>query len=419
MNQSNSFHRLLDSTYMQGVFQHYVMSKSKIHYCAIMQTHFKEFFKPESEHKSYLAVSYKVSVGETKAIVYVKGYKDGYSHTALHKLKTPPTLYLEDLDLLLWLFPSDPQLAHLTQAINAEEVKPFLPFQVRQVNVNVVNYRPEIRCTAWYQLDDQYWVFGKIYADDRYQTIYQRLNWMWNHRSNKDFLMAPLAGYNHDIKTFWQHKLEGESLINYLNPHNFQDLMHQAAQRLAFLNHCAMPCPERETNQEQLNEVCKKIKKLKRVFPDLEARLDKLETSLEQDVSQLETVPTFVVHGDFHLRQMLVHQEHLALFDFDECSRGDPIEDLAHFIADLYTYSFETSRIEALTQSFLKAYQQHHDWDIPPKRLSWHVQIQFINRAYRNYLQHKPNLVQSVEAAINLAEDAYHTFTKSKILEVA
>lgn len=413
----STFQGLLDTSYMLNVFQHQPMFK-EISHCSILQTHFKEFFKSESKHKSFLAVAYELQFSnKQRQIVYIKGFQNGYSYKALENLETPATLHIASLDMLLWIFPHDPALSHLPKAVNPESAINYLPFQTNKALVSIVNYRPEIRCTAWYELD-RYKLFGKIYADDRYKDIYQRLEWMWNNRDDSDFLMAPLAGYHDQIKTFWQHKLEGQALIDCITPNNYQELMQKAAQRVAFLNLCSMPCPERETNQEQLKEVKKKIKKLKRVFPDLESRLSKLEDSLEQDISQLESVPQVVVHGDFHLRQMLVHQDQIALFDFDECSLGDPIEDLGHFIADLYTYSFDVSLVKNISQSFIAAYSQYHPWMTATTRLNWHLQIQFINRAYRNYLQQKADLAKSVEAAITLAENAQQCLDEDKILEV-
>jgi hypothetical protein len=411
-----AFQRLLDTSYIRQVCQYYQIAK-EIRHCSILQTHFKEFFKPESKYKSLLAVAYQLDFDNNqRQLIYVKGFHGGYSDRAFKELETPPNLHIPELDILLWIFPKDPVLPHLHKAVKPEYVINHLPLQTSRVEISIVNYRPEIRCTAWYQLDHEM-LFGKIYADHRYKDIYQRLDWMWSNRDDNSFLMAPLAGFNDEIKTFWQFKLEGQALIDYLTINNYHDLMHKTAQRLHFLNTCAMPCPERENNQAQLKEVNKKIKKLKHVFPELEVRLSKLENTLVEGLTQLEPFAPMVVHGDFHLRQMLVHQDQIALFDFDECSLGDPIEDLGHFIADLYTYSFETSFIEALTQAFLKAYSQIHQWDIPSKRLNWHLQIQLINRAYRNYLQQKPNLVKSVEATIGLAENMCHT-QKIRPLEV-
>ena len=315
---------------------------------------------------------------------------------------------------MVWQFPNDPALPHLAQAVEPEKAKRHLASQISNdcnVKVEIVNYRPEIRCTAWYELDNlntgySSTYFGKIYADDRYKHIYNRLQWLQQHMDQQVFLIAPLAGYSDNIKTFWQEKLEGQPLLEVITIANYGKLLEQAAQLLSILNQCQVPCPSRKATHDQLKEVTKKIKKLKRVFPHLQERLIQLQLDLETRLEQLAPVPLQVVHGDFHIRQMLIHQEQVVLFDFDECSLGDPIEDLAHFIADLYTYSFDTSLIENMSQSFLDSYTLHSHYDIPLDRLAWHLQIQFINRAYRNYLQQKPDLNKQAEVCIILAEKA-------------
>jgi Phosphotransferase enzyme family len=414
-NSKHDFRVLLDESYMQRLFQAYLAGENKvITECRKLHTHFKEFFKAESRAKSNLAVAYELTLcncvkGEmSKQIVFVKKFHPGYSQEVFTKfadLVTPP-LHLEDESMLVWLFPNDSVLPHLSEAVEPERVKKHLPVATNEVHVEVVNYRPEIRCTAWYSLDGKTKLFGKTYADNRYYDIYYRLVWMWNYTRDKDvFLMPPLAGYSDDIKTFWQCELEGTPLLDLITSANYGTLLEKVARRLHFLNQCGIPCPARETNQEQLKEVNKKSKKLSLAFPELQARLSKLLSELGTALLGLEPAPQWVVHGDFHLRQMLVHQGEVALFDFDECSLGDPVEDLAHFIVDLYTYSLEPDFIEAVSQTFVATYSEHSDWRVPTERLMWHLQIQLINRAYRSYLQQKPDLTSVVAHYISLAEN--------------
>jgi thiamine kinase-like enzyme len=425
----SAFHCSSDEQSMQILFQEWLHELLQGHElitaCLVLNTHHKQYFKEASQIKSFVATAYELTLCNSvtkatrKQLVYTKQYKHGYSPTAFTELASPlfgvAPLHLEDLDMIVWLFPNDPALPHLFEAVDWTLVKKHLPLLFQnaddvRVKVEIVNYRPEIRCTAWYEVRDKslekpFNLFGKTYADDRYKDIYHRLMWMWNYtRGANAFLMPPLAGYSNEIKTFWQYELEGRPLLGVINPSNYQTLLEQIAQRLDFLNRCEVPCPVRETNAEQLKEVTKKIKKLKLVFPHLQARLEILQCSLEKTLSSLEPAPQWVVHGDFHLRQMLLHQDQIVLFDFDECSLGDPVEDVAHFIADLYIYSFDKPFIETMSQVFLEAYAKYSNWSVPLKRLAWHLQIQFINRAYRSYLQQKPDLTTLVESYILLAE---------------
>ncbi len=391
----------------------------------VLTTHYKEYFK--ENNKSYIAKAYELTLCNTltnknrKQIIYTKQYQQGYSQNVFSKLLSenpqPAPLHLKDIGMIAWRFPSDPTLPHLAEAIEPDKVKKHLSSQASNdlndlsVSVEIVNYRPEIRCTAWYELHNSntgqsLTLFGKIYADDRYKRIYERLQWLQQHLDQRTFLIAPLAGYSEAIKTFWQEKIDGQPLLEVINHTNYKALLDQAAQRLTTFNQCSVPCPAKETNQDQLKEVTKKIKKLKRVFPHLQERFIRLQQDLEEQLPQLTAVSPLVVHSDFHIRQMLLHKEQVVLFDFDECRLGDPIEDLAHFIADLYTYSFDTSLIENMSRSFLESYSNYSHYPIPVDRLGWHLQIQFINRAYRNYLQQKPDLNKQAEVCITLAEKA-------------
>lgn len=397
-----------------------------------LNTHYKEYFKEESRVKSYFANSYELTLCDTvtneirKQIIYSKQYQQDYSQQVFSQSISsnlePAPLHLDDIGMIVWQFPGDPALPHLAEAVDPEKSVKYLVLAAQilsavsinkdiSLKVEIVNYRPELRCTAWYELHNKrsgqsLMLFGKIYADNSYQEIYQRLQWLRENTDQRNFLIPALAGYSDDIKTFWQEKLEGQPLIEVINTANYKGLLGQAAQRLTTLNHCKLPCPAQETNQEQLRQVHKKIKKLKRVLPDLQERLIKLEQDLDETLSQLRPAPQWVVHGDFHLRQMLLHAEQVVLFDFDDCSLGDPIEDLAHFIADLQIYSFDQVLIEQMSQVFLKSYEQHSTWSVPFDRLTWHLQIQFIDRAYHGYIQQKDDLASLVESYLVLAEKA-------------
>jgi thiamine kinase-like enzyme len=412
-----------DTATLQTLFQERLAGLWQAHEvvtaCRIINTHYKEYFKEGA--RSYLANAYEVTLCNTvtneskKQIIYSRQYKEGYSQQVFSELISANSelvpLYLEDMDMIIWYFPNDPALPHLAEAVDPEKVKKHLSLASQilsgvGIDIEIVNYRPEIRCTAWYELHNEssgqsLTLFGKIYGDNRHQDIYQRLQWLREHTS---LLIPPLAGCSDAIKTFWQEKLEGQPLLEVINAINYKGLLEQAAQRLTTLNHCNVPCPVRETNSEQLKEANKKIRKLQRVFPGLQERLVRLQSILEETLSGLEPTPQRVVHGDFHLRQMLLHQNQVVLFDFDECSLGDPVEDVANFIADLHTYSFNEALIEQMSQTFLESYAKHSDWSIPFDRLAWHLQIQFINRAYRSYLQQKPDLAAVTESYIALAE---------------
>ncbi len=433
MDSSKSNFPSLDELAMQTLFRERLANLWQDHEvitsCRTLNTHYKEYFK-ESRARSYLANTYELTLCNAvtnesrRQIIYSKHYQEGYSQQVFSGLRSPSAelapLHLEDMDMIVWQFPNDPALPHLAEAVDPEKVKKHLALAAQissntningdvNVKIEVVNYRPELRCTAWYELHSESLekpviLFGKTYADNSYQEIYQRLQWLQKNMDQSNFLIPPLAGYCDGIKTLWQEKLEGQPLIDVINAANYKGLLGQAAQRLDALNRCKVPCPTRETNSEQLRQVSKKIKKLKRVFPDLHERLVELQQGLEETLPTLEPAPQWVVHGDFHLRQMLVHEEQVVLFDFDECGLGDPVEELAHFIADLQLHSFDKTLIDNMSQAFLEAYAHYSDWSIPTDRLAWHLQIQFINLAYRSYLQQKSDLEALVESYLALAE---------------
>lgn len=398
--------------------------------CQRLDTAFKTWLRTASQRKACLSAAWRVEAvrqPETQPlaqILYAKKYLDGRSRSVFEKAANARLVpvpigaaltHLAALDAVVWTFPNDPALPHLADAIEPERVRQHLPdealppgCEVQNLEVEVVNYRPEIRCTAWYHLHNATGtrtLFGKIYADERGRMIYERTQQLWqkSREAAGEFMVARPAGYSRDIHTFWQEKLPGVPLRQVLNRASQSHYMQAAARRLGWLHQCGLPAPERPSYAEQLKEINKKAAKLASIFPETETAVYQIVAYLTQHSMQLHAHQRALVHGDFHLRQMLAQQERVVLFDFDEIGYGDPMEDFAHFLADLFTSGYDKESVTQMAAVLLSAWRSYTGWPISHRNLNWHLQGQLLTKAWRVILQQQPDLETLVPHYLRLA----------------
>ncbi len=152
-------------------------------------------------------------------------------------------------------------------------------------------------------------------------------------------------------------------------------------------------------------DLAKKMAKLAVVLPEEADRLRRLVDKLANRIATLPAIAPCVVHGDFHIRQLMARGLNVALFDFDELGWGDPVEDFGNFIADLHGDGFEESFVASGAKTLLDGYRREGGSEVPPERLCWHTAVQLLSRAYRALLQLKPDFDVRVQRHIRLAED--------------
>jgi len=138
-------------------------------------------------------------------------------------------LYLHQLEMLLWLFPEDRKLVHLSKIMNQGLLKShlggILPLlnvgqssQLLDVYPEVLHYLPERSCMIRYRLTirdsdtDQEIVkiiYGKNYQDDRGREVFANMKQLARQLPN---CARPLQ-YDDSFRTLWQSHLPGIPLV--------------------------------------------------------------------------------------------------------------------------------------------------------------------------------------------------------------
>lgn len=380
----------------------------------------------------HLGIRDRDSQRERRVILYCKAFRGGRSQKeidalaqsnagtqALHSMP----LHFRDLDLLMWVFPTDPAIPHLQEVSDPERVMAHLPYSslptgldgardIHSVEAEVINYRPELRCTTRYDLswgaDDQpqiLTIFGKTFRSGEGRDVYARSEYLWNRFSGVDeeVLFSQPLGYTSEVQTLWQLGIEGAPLCCAIEEDNCDSYLRTVAKGLAMIHNSDLAGLPKWTLDEHLTEVDKKIEKLRRAEPSLVGKLDLLAQHIHRDAPSLSDIPLRPIYWDFHVNQLLAQDGKVAFFDFDEFVIGDPLQDIANFIVDLQFRNMSQFLARRMAKSLYDSYRSQVKWEVPIDRVRWHARVQFINKAYRVYIQQSPDVKETVKEIIHMA----------------
>ncbi|MDX2032217.1 MAG: phosphotransferase [Blastocatellia bacterium] len=436
------FAAFTDAEQMRAIFQDNLPGCArgpfKIVGCKVMHTSLKTFLKEQSRRKSHLSALYRLELVDAangrklEQLLYAKTYLDHRSRAeflrnlnARHsETKFHVSLaHLPELDTVVWCFPNDPALPLLADAVNPDLAIRHLPYEllpeawnaqekIRDLRVEIVNYRPEIRCLAKYHLTSAVTgesapLFGKTYGDGLGEAIHQRMVALREGAGEERpeaFRIARPLGYKPSTRTVWMEALTGASLIERVLGGREAGLMHRTAAGLVAFQQASLTIANRATQAAHLEEAEKKTAKLEGSFPERARPVRDLLRRLQETAASFPPSTETLLHGDFHIDQLRVCGDRLALFDFDELCLGNPLQDVANFLADLHARDLDPALTESLSKEFLAAYQALAPWEVSAERLHWFFSLQLLTKAYRAYWQQKDNLETIIERCVAQAD---------------
>jgi aminoglycoside phosphotransferase (APT) family kinase protein len=437
----NEFARFTDAHAMQALFQERLPGFNHRRYlitdCRVLRTRYKTYTDEQARHKSFLFAHYGLEVTDMETQqrgsqqLYTQAYLPGRSQIKYRQINAPrltlppfgeALVHLPDLGLIVWAFPNDPQLAQLAAVTDETQIKPYLPYpflpaglaqpaDVTGVVIDVIRYKPEVRCTLRYQVQGEgatMTVYGKTYASDKGREVYRQMVSLWE-RAVADpacFLVAQPYDYSPGLKMVWQEALAGLPLSDKLLPADDEQWFARAASGLAHLHRQPVAVSRRVTAADLLANSQESTLELMAALPAYRQRLEHLLAGLEQNIPTMDEAAGKLIHGDFHLKQLLAHDGRLAIFDFDDLAWGDPLQDIAFFLVDLHCRDFDRATVERLALAFCQAYQSATGAALPAGRLQWHLQLQFLAKAHWYYKkkQLSPRLMDHIERMLTLAE---------------
>lgn len=322
-----------------------------------------------------------------------------------------PLRYVAELGQVFWSFPADPVLQFLPELSDRDRCRLHLPYSglpsafsissdVSVESVSVASYRPRTRCTFEYILrtgrdaEARLRIFAKMYAPGTHDPIAQLSRRLCEAvgRTDGTFRLAAPIGASDRLSTLWFEGLPGRTALDAMRSQDEPNLVRRIAHSLATLHRCGFVPPTKSEAARNPQDVLKKLKKLQAASESLESQTSQLERWLGGYPSP--ALQLYPIHGDFHAQQLIVDRDDVGLVDLDEVALGEPAQDVANFIADLWTTDLPSETIKTVSDTLVEAYREHVPWALPPDRLRYHLVVQLINRSYRAMLSRSDSWLQ-------------------------
>ncbi|MDZ7291884.1 MAG: aminoglycoside phosphotransferase family protein [candidate division KSB1 bacterium] len=338
-----------------------------------------------------------------------------------------PVHFLPELDMVLWTFPFDPKMPGLQQSADPAFVKQqidhHLPafglttgWQAERIDCRRIKYMPGKRCVLRYQVrmagpsgeSRDVIFYSKTYHDGKSQYHFNILQTAYAQLRTQAAIVGiprPLLHFE-SANTFWQEEWQGKPLLEVLEEYDGQQLFEKIATLLAALHRsqldllCRAPDPDdilKTATEDGLEFI--------HVLPEYRQRLETLLEHLAAAKARFEQhdFPAVPIHGAIRLEQMLVRGEELALVDFDALALGDPLADVAEFIASLHylELSCGLSR-DFLTKAadwFYDSYAQQVPWPCDRRRVAWYVLAFGISKIFLSLKNLNVRALQQLDSA--------------------
>jgi hypothetical protein len=342
-----------------------------------------------------------------------------------------PLVCLPALNLALWALPNDPGLPQLTRLLDADRAASRVRHALDDgssrgshatagprrgednddVRVELLRYEPRHRATLRYSVASPHGgaprtVYAKTFRDDRAAAIDERFRYFWSLAQADDSapLVAQPLGFDAETRTVWQAPALGVPLRQVVLAVGIgRGVLERVAHALARL-HAAPLAPTGAAVQRSvahwLAEVRRRCQKITRIDAALEPRVARIAAAIEAQAERQARRPLSLIHGDFHPDQVWVQDGRVLLFDFDEFTLGDPMEDVAEFVLKLEQDGAAPDLVAAFVDGCAAAEPLHFD----RASLAWHLAIQNLLQASRAFVYQQPGWAKTLERRLAACE---------------
>lgn len=328
-----------------------------------------------------------------------------------------------ELQMMLAAFPHDPKVGHVRPLLDVATVLPLLQrelaahgelapdsrpsAQEQALTISPIKYMPGKRCLLRYDLygrtdgpvDAAIGIYSKTYATKKSRYLAGMLAQMEHFAATTENAPAvpKLLAHLPELETIWQAAWPGAPLSRQVNQTGWEARLPAVAQALATFHTAKVECifteiaPKRGPSVAALLEnVQGDVNNIVDFFDEPPPALTAWATCFSQQPVaehwEPTTWPVTPIHGAFKLGQVLGNPTQLAFVDFDDVAVGDPLYDVAEFVASLLILHLKEalplSTVQRYARTFLEAYSASVPWSSHESRLGWYCMAFFVAKVH-------------------------------------
>lgn len=326
-----------------------------------------------------------------------------------------PALHLlPEHNMLLWGFPNDPKIKHLATLVNAGRLRALLQehwpalnlptkFILRDVQTRVIKYAAQTRCTLRHVLfletedggeRSELVLYSKIFSSKTsVKPLFRKLQTLWQAPvcQNGVLLIPEPLFCDAKLNLFFQRGLQGRNVDQLLPNLDLPAIAAKSGAMLAQFQQSAFDRLEARAPEHELYECEKILARLAESAPEHLPHAQKIDAALRVKFPLLTPIASTPLHGAFRLTQLLLVEDRLALIDFDDLVKGNPISEVGGFIAYLLYLPLKGLSTEeqarASVTTFCNAYRAQAPWGLPPDVLQWYIAVYLFSREVKKCLE--------------------------------
>ena len=326
--------------------------------------------------------------------------------SALVRTVLDPVSLWERPGMILWTFPNDPKLPGLRAMADAARARrrlararATLPLRAGARHAQAgrtgrgelaferVKYMPTKRCVLRYRDGDgedgarPFVFFAKAYPAGSSEPAF-RLQSAARERLEAARAAVELAEplvHLEDESAVWFADWGGRGLIEMAGERGWDEMAERAAAALATFHRVAQPgIPDHATADDVLEEARKDAAKYaahtRRHAGLARGLIAKLERGRPPSGAGR---PAVALHGAFRAEHVLVRDAHTAFLDLDGMALGDPLFDVAEFVASLEFLALRSATApldaERVSRRFLACYAASVPWSVDGSCVAWYT----------------------------------------------
>jgi aminoglycoside phosphotransferase (APT) family kinase protein len=179
---------------------------------------------------------------------------------------------------------------------------------------------------------------------------------------------------------------------------------------LARLHQCPLTGLDLWTPEDVMTRAMQAAKRLERFDTAYTVPVQMIIHALEERSATHSAIAVTPIHGAFRLSQVLLTNGRCAIIDFDDVKRGNPLIDVASFVAHLLYVQVKGQLSQAQSQvaiqHFCRAYAAHVPWTVDGDVLAWYIAAHVVGQHAEKCLRlAKQNAHAKVVQLLHLAVD--------------
>lgn len=317
-------------------------------------------------------------------------------------------------DAVAWCFPEDPGLPRLPALVDGAALeKRFAAVtghgSAAPLSWRLLSYLPGERCTLRIESGAEAAVVAKLSDPETAAAGHRLALRLWGLPGRRFSLPRPLA-LEAEEGVRWEAFSPGRRIEQEFSGRDLAGLARRVAPALAALH--AAPgegLPDRGRAQLLARLRSKVLPRIAgAVAPALveaevlAAELERLERTLPRDSS------TGLIHGDFHVANLLADGEGIVFLDLDSAGRGEAARDLAHFAGRLLLMALvrreQLGDAAAAAGELVAAYATARGRPVSDPVFAWYMAALLLAAQARTCIRHcAPGLHRLVPALLSIA----------------